>query len=472
MLTSISLGHGQQCYCLRLAGNQVHPFPMKNVFVFGADTFNLAQMQPVAAARGCRLHPLYRVDEVKCRDGFPVERLHKGALEQLEAFRRDNPENPSIDAIVGYWDFPVSTMLPLLRAPFKLPSPTLAAVLKCEHKYWSRLIQQSVVPRYVPDFCAIDPFCASPRQQIPLAYPFWIKPVKAASSYLGFRVANDAEFEVAIEAICRGIHRFASPFNYLLSFVDRPAAVASIDGNWCIAEAIISEGRQCTLEGYVHRGQVVVYGAVDSIREGRFRSSFSRYQYPSRIPRRIQQVMTRVTRRVMIATGFNQGPFNIEFYWSPADDRVWLLEINTRISKSHIPLFRDVDGASHQQVMLDLALGQKPVFPHRQGSCAVAAKFMWRVSGDAIVTRVPTHDELAALRAQFPSAEIQFHVHEGMRLSELTDQDSYSYEIALIYLGADSQAALLRDYAALRQQLHLLLEPVTVTAVAGHQAAS
>jgi hypothetical protein len=427
---------------------------MKNIFVFGIDDFSLAQLKTLRHADQYRFHALFEHSEVKATPEFPVQRLLEGARARLDAF----PD--SVDAIVGYWDFPVSTMLPLLREPFGLPSPSFEAVLKCEHKYWSRVLQREVAPEQVPEFCSLDPFQDNPRQQISLDYPFWIKPVKSAGSHLGFMVRNDAEFRHAIERTRRGIYRFGRPFNYLLEMASLPEDIAAIDGNHCIAEQVISRGRQCTLEGYVHRGQGRVYGAVDSIREGRHRSSFSRYQYPSSLPRRIQQRMTDITLRVMKHLGYDNSPFNIEFYWDEAQDRLFLLEINARISKSHCPLFCNVDGAYHHQVMVELALGQRPEFPHRQGRYRLAAKFMWRETRDARVTHLPTRQELQAVARRFPSAEIQLNVTEGMRLSDLTDQDSYSYEVGVIFLGGESQKQLRDKYRAIRQAIPLELQPL------------
>ena len=168
---------------------------MNNIFVFGADEFNLAQMRSLDGAQGYGFHELFNHREVKTGPEFPVEALHKGALEQLKNF------TGSVDAIVGYWDFPVSTRLPLLHQPFGLPSPGLEAVLECAHKYWSRLEQRRIIPEYIPNFCALDPFVDNTEQQITVDYPFWIKAMKAASSHLGFKVRNDAELEPAIKVL-------------------------------------------------------------------------------------------------------------------------------------------------------------------------------------------------------------------------------------------------------------------------------
>jgi len=45
----------------------------------------------------------------------------------------------------GYMDFPVSTMLPLICKEFGTRSPSLESLLKCEHKYWSRVEQKKVI---------------------------------------------------------------------------------------------------------------------------------------------------------------------------------------------------------------------------------------------------------------------------------------------------------------------------------------
>jgi biotin carboxylase len=426
----------------------------KNVFVLGLDDLHLGQLEALRRAAEYRFHALYRREDVKSGREDVARRVLEGARETLDRF-----PGP-IDAVVGYWDFPVSTMLQLLRRDRGLPTPSFESVLKCEHKYWSRLEQVMCVPRNVPRFCAVDPFAEDAAARITVAYPFWIKPVRSVLSYLGYRVHDVAELRRALAEIRTGIARIATPFNYLLGFADLPPEVAAVDGRHCIAESMISGGRQCTLEGYAHGGEVVVYGAVDSIREGRHRSSFSRYQYPSTLPEPVLDRMSEITRRFLTRIGFDDSPFNVEFFWDERTDRISLLEFNVRISKSHCPLFKMVDGEFHHQVMLDVAMGRRQDFPYRRGEHAIAAKFMWRSHEDAIVRRAPDADEVAALCQEFPGMEIELHVHEGMRLSDLLYQDSYSYEVAVIVLGGNSEADLLRNYDRCRTAMDLRLETV------------
>lgn len=424
----------------------------RNIFVVGLDDFNLAQLQTLQHADEYRFHSLIPYQNIKGPVRDPIEQLLQQAYTRLDNF------SGTIDAVVGYWDFPVSTILPIIRQRYGLPGPSLEAVLKCEHKYWSRCLQQEVVPDMVPAFAAVNPFDDHAADNIKLNYPFWLKPVKAASSHLGFRIHNREELDRNLTIIRDKIGRFAEPFNHILEQAELPPEIASIDGDHCIAEAIISSGKQCTLEGYVYNGEVRVYGIVDSIREGKHRSCFARYQYPSHIPQPIKERMIEATRKVLHHLGYNNSPFNAEFYWSNDDNKISLLEINTRISKSHCPLFKMVDGEYHHAVMIDVGLGRKPDFPYRKGKYRTAAKFMLRRYHDGHVYKVPSREDIDNVRQRFTDTGIQLHIEPGMRLSDLHDQDSYSYEIAVIFMGATNQQLLLENYRTALEMLPFDIE--------------
>jgi hypothetical protein len=422
---------------------------MKHIFVVGLDDFHLAQLRTLPDAEQYLFHPLFTYREIKQQDRFPVAWLIDEGARKLQAF----PDR--VSAVVGYWDFPVSTTLPILRRSVGLPGPSLESVLKCEHKYWSRLLQRQVVPENVPDFCAVDPFSPDPLGQVTIAFPFWLKPVKSVLSHLGFRINDPSDFKDAIRRIRAEIYRYAEPFNLILKRAELPSEIVPIDGFHCVAETLISGGSQCTQEGYVFGGAVNVYGTVDSLRCGPAQSSFSRYQYPSDLPESVRHRMAEICRRFIQHIGYDTAPFNIEFFWEAAKDRIWLLEINPRISKSHAPLFHMVDGIYHHQVMVDLGLGRCPQFSPGGGQHPLAAKFMVRAFADARVTRVPTAAEISSVEQEVPGTRILVEVREGMLLSEMRDQDSYSYELATIFVGADNHAELESRFHACMARLPL-----------------
>lgn len=424
---------------------------VKNIFVIGLDDFHLAQLQEVQSQDHYCFHALFSYQEIKRVKQFPVRKLLEHARKVLLEF------DGTVDAVIGFWDFPVSTTLPIIRSEMGMGGPSLSSVLKCEHKYWSRLIQKEVVPELIPPFQKINPFQEDAVSQCTLDFPFWLKPVKSVCSHLGFLIRDPQEFKTSLDIIRQNIGRYAEPFNLILDKADLPEVIRTVDGYHCIAEGLISQGHQCTLEGYVYKGSVQVYGVIDSLRDGIQGSSFTRYQYPSNLPADVQHRMIEATQQVMVHTGYDNAPFNIEFYWNEEKDTIHLLEINTRISKSHCPLFKLVDGEYHHKVLIDLALGRRPDFPYRQGTAKVAAKFMLRSFQDGRVLAIPSEEDIRQVKQKFAGTEVYLHIHPGMRLSELFDQDSYSYEIAVLFMGADSHEQLSANY-----QTALAMLPFTI----------
>ncbi|MDN5870568.1 MAG: ATP-grasp domain-containing protein [Nitrococcus sp.] len=423
------------------------------MFVLGLDDFNRRKLEHTRAASECRFIGLLDPEEILEATHFPIADMLARAEAQIAAY------DGRPDAVIGYVDFPVSTMIPIIARRFGLRAPTLESLLRCEHKYWSRVVQREVVPEHIPNFELVDPFGNDPVAALTLDYPFWIKPVKSAGSFLGFRVGNAAEFERALATIREHIGIFAEPFDHILDYATLPAEIAAVGGHYCIAESLIG-GRQCTLEGYVHEGAVHFHGVIDSIR-ARNRSTFLRYQYPSRLPWRVVRRMQVIARRVLEHIGFDQSAFNIEFYWDAPADRVWLLEINTRIAQHHSDLFEKVDGMSNHQVVVDVALGREPSFPHGGGAFAYAACCFLRHYRDGVIGRVPNAADIDALAAQVPGLIFEPHVVAGTRLSELPHQETYSYALALLYLGGDNPQMLRERYRLCRRRLRFDIQPIT-----------
>lgn len=156
--------------------------------------------------------------------------------------------------------------------------------------------------------------------------------------------------------------------------------------------------------------------------------------------------MIDAAQKVMRHIGFDGGPFNIEFLYDEKTDHLWLLEINARISKSHCPLFEMVEGSSHHEVAVNLAVGREPRYPHGAGRFACAAKFMLRRFEDAKVLNVPSEDQIRQMKEEMPEVLLQIHVEPGERLSDLHDQDSYSYEYAVLFVGGRDTAEIERKY--------------------------
>ncbi len=410
----------------------------RNIFVLGIDEFNLSQLNSIRNAANYRFEPLLSFDEVKAHGSYPFRQVLDQARETLHAF------NGPIDAVIGYWDFPVTSIVPILCREFGLPGPSVEAVARCEHKYWSRVEQRRAIPQMVPTFEAVNPFDEDPFAKLNLDFPFWLKPIKGTDSLLGFKIANRRQFEQALKQVRDKIGPIAEAFNDFLSHADLPDEIRSIDGHHCIAEKFVN-GSQCTVSGYAYGGEIRSYGIVDSVNYPN-RSSFFRYQYPSRLNQPVKQRMVDASRKVMSAVEYDQAAFNIEYFYDRGDDSLALLEINARISQSHGHLYEQVDGYPNHQIMVELALGQEPCFPHGEGPYGCAAEFHMRKFEDAVVRKAPTDEEIHAVESDIPGSIIDVQVEQGTRLSEMIEQDSYSYDIAHVFMGAANQKELLQKY--------------------------
>jgi hypothetical protein len=423
----------------------------KNVFVIGLNDLNAERLRRLRDVEDVEFHPLLTPAQVSETQDFDIPAMLKEAEETLDAF------DGSIDAIVGYIDFPVSTMLPILCEKYGTPQASLESLLKCEHKYWSRVVMREAIPDHIPKFTAFDPFddeALAKIGQADLRFPFFVKPIKSSGSRLGFRIDSPEDFDFAIEKLRAEIRSIGEPFDHVLSRANLPEDIAAVEGHYCMAEQVIG-GRQCTVEGYVHNGEVVPYGTVDSIRYPQVLSFFY-YLYPSQqLPQKVQDKMWEITRTIMAHIGYDNAGFNIEYYWDEVQDKIWLLEINTRIAQSHCDLFEMVDGVSHQQVTIDLGLGRKPDMPKGEGPDNVAAEFFYRVFfRDATVARAPSRAEVEVAAEQIDGTRIASYVKKGQLLSELPEQDAYSFAVASVWMGARTQGKLLYNYEQVMKRLN------------------
>ncbi len=281
----------------------------------------------------------------------------------------------------------------------------------------------------------------------------WLKPVKSYSSALAFQVKDAEQFDDAVSQIREGIGGIGEAFDVVLSMLDLPPEVAEAGGQHaCLAEEEIS-GRQLTVEGYSIDGKVHCYGVVDSIQyEGT--SSFLRYQYPSSVPADIADRLIDASSRVVRQIGLDNSTFNIEFFWDPERDRINIVEVNPRLSQSHAPLFEYVDGVPNHECMISLALGRAPQLPYRKGSYNVAGKWFLRRFSDGYVRKSPSEEDIARVEREVPDTIVDITATQGGRLSDLPSQDSYSYELAALYIGAQDEDELKRNTNAASNCCH------------------
>lgn len=419
---------------------------LTNLFIIGLDDYNLERLERLGLP-DIRYYPLLTRDDLRSSLDFDIPELMDRCRRTLNEF------DSRVDGVCSVLDFPATIMASLLASERGLPHTPIDAVLKCEHKYWSRLEQRNSIPEMTPAFDDLDPFETLNTKELDVDYPFWVKPVKSFRSFLAFRIAEAQDLEACLPEIRAKIRAIAAPFATLLEYAEIPEHLVERARRICLVEEE-SIGRQVTVEGWTWRdgGEIEVqcYGVVESIRD--HRASFTRFQYPAQIDDVTFASMEEAATRFLRHIGYSHGPFNMEFF-IPEEGPMHILEVNPRNSQSHAYIFERVHGISHHKVMVDCALGRRPEYPGREGQWSIAAKCLLRTTRKGFMTHVPMPWEIERAQKLVPEALIRVHAEEGRSLSSLQLQDSYSFELAEVHVPANSEDELLKQRDALAAAL-------------------
>lgn len=329
----------------------------------------------------------------------------------------------------------------LLAERMGWPGTPVNAILACQHKYYARQVLQRVAPEATPGFRLLDAEYGAP---IPdgLAYPAFVKPVKAAFSVLARRVENRQQlhqhtrfgwWELWV------IRRLVEPFDRMV----RPRLGAEVPSahRMLLEEPVQAE--QYNLDGYVFDGQVHAVGVVDAIMYPHSQA-FMRHQLPTRLNPDVQARALDVARRFLTAVGFTQGLFNMEFFHDAATDRLTVIEFNPRMASQYSDLYRRVLGVDLHAIGLALAHGCDPAgLPLGVPSAGAAASFVYRVfrSEDKVV--MPSVQQQRALEQAYPGALLFLYPKTAGSI-ERDYKWLGSYRYAITHLGGQDEADLRR----------------------------
>jgi biotin carboxylase len=336
-----------------------------------------------------------------------------------------------VTSAVGYPGMPVAS---IIAERLGLVGPKVEHVLRCEHKYYSRLSQQAIVPAATPPFRIVPPKGFNAGDAFDLPFPVFLKPLKSCFSINAQQVASLPELRRIAETNLMP-EGFLRPFNDLL----KAHTNYEFDVSGLLAESLL-EGVQVSLEGYVFKGRVHTFGIIDALMfPGTI--SFERFVYPSRLPAGVQSRMRQIAQDFISGIGYDNALFNLELIYNPASGEIHIIEVNPKIASQFTDLFEKVDGTSSYEPLLQIALGEEPAFNYGQGSFKLAASCVLRGFTDRRVRRVPHAEQIAELTRIFPDARIEISVNEGQLLSDIM-QDGKSFRYGLINIGANSEEEL------------------------------
>lgn len=425
---------------------------MKPVLLISPTTRERTQLPAVAADLGLRL--LYEefdgdyFDHFLGRNpDFARPKIDVVQLIERTAAKYRAAGLAGVTSAVGY---PGMSAASVIARELGLPGPAPEAVMRCDHKYYSRLHQRRHVREATPEFRLIDPHDPRSLDNL-LPFPSFLKPVKSCMSRNACEVRSEQELRRLVKTAMQP-QRFVEPFNEMLRAYTDFAPNAS-----CLLQETLLQGSQVSLEGLVFRGEVTVLGIIDAIVfPGTL--AFKRFQYPSRLPADVQARMTEIATGFFSGIGYDNAMFNMELFYDAATDAIAIIEVNPKIASQFPGLFEKVDGYSTYRTLLEVATGQRPRTLYRKGAHKVAASCVLRTFEDACVVAIPSAAEIASVTKRFPDTRVQICARAGRSLSDEV-QDSCSFRYGLIELGASDEAEVGRSFEECRSMLTFRFAP-------------
>jgi hypothetical protein len=313
-----------------------------------------------------------------------------------------------------------------------LPGTTPEAVIACQHKLHARRVLGHVCPEANLRFSELEAQYGGP---IPggLAYPSYVKPVKAAFSVLARPVRHERELHEHTRFGRRElwvIRRLVEPFERV--------AQKRMPGCGTAHRMMLEEpvrAAQYNLDGYVVDGKLHVLGIVDAVMYPGTQA-FMRWDMPSRLPAVVAERAAGVARKFLQAVGFTHGLFNMEFFHDAASDRLSVIEFNPRLASQFGDLYRRVQGIDAHAIGLALALGQDPsALPRAEPTAGAAASFVYRTFDvRERVPPMPSPWQRARLAREFPDAMLFIFPKSGHSLArDFKWLGSHRY--AIVHLG-------------------------------------
>ena len=323
-----------------------------------------------------------------------------------------------------------------------LPGTRPEAVLAAQHKLHARRVLAEVAPEANVGFAPLEAEYGGPIPE-GLAYPAFVKPVKAAFSVLAREVASRGELHAHTRFGRRElwvIRRLVEPFERVAR---QRLPQAGSAHRMLLEEPLPAATPQFNLDGWVFDGRTHLLGVVDAVMYPGT-NAFMRWELPSRLPEGVQRRALDVAQRFLRAIGFTHGLFNMEFFHDPARDRLAVIEFNPRLASQFTDLYRRVLGVDPFALQLALALGRDPAsVPRARPSAGAAASLVYRAFDAAAVPRQPDAAARAALVREFDDALLFGFPKQGHGL-ERDFKWLGSHRYGCLHLGGADEADLRR----------------------------
>lgn len=411
-------------------------------------------------------HPRYRAGYRFYYEGFDLFRFPDNA--RLLTFdarryvdRLARKYRGRIDGVISNNEHFGTLIAAALAQRLGLPGADPAVIVAAQHKYYSRCLQQRIVPDATPRFEALpydDGIGGAPQ----IGFPCFVKPVKATYSVLARRVESLAQLRALtdfapLERLI--LRKLVQPFDDLM----RLYTPFTISPRAMIAEEIL-DGVQVNIDGYVHQGRITVLGVVDEVMYPGTQA-FMRFEYPSQLAPDVRQRMIALTEKLLSGIDYSHGFFNVELILDPQTGAIRIIEINPRMASQIANLYRRVDGCDPYGMLLDLAVGNAPRMARGAGEFRAAASFVFRRFDGRAADNMPSAEQIADMHRRYPDARLILYLKRGAGLArEMKWLGSHRY--AVLNLGGRDAADLQSRYEAIRRELALDAGPASTSRIA------
>ena len=328
----------------------------------------------------------------------------------------------------------------LLAERMQWPGTPVEAVLACQHKLYAREVLQRVAPEANVPFSRLEAVYGG---DIPagLAYPAFVKPVKAAFSVLAKRVNSHQEliehtrfdpWELWV------IRHLVEPFDKIV----RRRLPSAGSAHSLMLEAPV-RGRQYCLDGYYLDGSYRRLGVVDAIMYPGT-SAFMRFDYPSHLPEAVRTQAEQIATRFMEAIGFTHGLFNMEFIHEERTGQIKIVEFNPRLSSQFSDLYARVDGLNLHAMATALSQGIDPAtIAGQEPTANCASSFVYRSFDPGTAAPTTASAGLRDFNRTFPDGLLlRFPKLSGQIQRDFKWLGNYRYGI--MHLGGDDPGDLKR----------------------------
>jgi len=331
----------------------------------------------------------------------------------------------------------------------QLPGTHPQTIISAQHKYYARKIQQQYLPEATPKF-EVFTFDVKDKTDLTLPFPLFVKPVKATYSVLAREIEDfpallaHIDFHFFEKMI---IKKLIKPFDQMMFAYTNH----KIGAFHMVAEEILS-GIQVNVDGYMFNGQMTIMGIVQAIMFPGT-NAFKRWEYPCQLPNDIQLRMKQLTEKLLQAMDYHYGFFNVELFYDENTDQLKIIEINPRLASQFIDLYEKVDGFNTYDILMSLALGEKPLLERGMGKYRRGASFVFRRFEEKALEANPRKKQLTWITQHYPDAKLMLYIKTGGALKrEIKWLGSYRY--AVLNLGGQTETDLFDTYTHIAKQLN------------------